>query len=520
MATLPPMPPVRVSSLADDDSSPSSHDPFWQATPRLVPLPGPAPRAAMPPTVPKPPPSKQVRQTGQSSRRPQCTHMTMDRVHGNLTCYMCTKTPAIGWLYVCTQDRELDQSAPLHDPDSFLIVPNESSYYDVQARLTESLGIKACVVRGIRNRDYTFEQVDKLLEQKRHLLAIISRQENPSSDSPQPQGVRTWVNAAADSIIATVGAAPGLPVQAAADQAHITQSSAVDGGTSGALKTTKVQKQSCSFQVCHACRPIFRDRLYMSFDTMLSGRLPTISEHDIRKLRMLDPAIVSTWGLRSPPVLPLPSPPPSGSFDRSMNQGDGYDEDGSDWTPTSATITESDSDGQDDGDLYPCPGAGLCPLWDSHHGCAYDAGFDDGLRALNHGFGPDPDLSRITPEHSLNRLRRLRGSVSDTPGGSTSTASSISLPTPGFAPLTPITPVSQSFEEALTMRLSRLGKAATISGSLLARQQHSGGYGLGLHGKDSSSSLGSEVEVLGGVALTEEAVETGVPDIRTDDEQS
>ncbi|KAK1057623.1 hypothetical protein LTR74_013997, partial [Friedmanniomyces endolithicus] len=134
-----------------------------------------------------------------------------------------------------------------------------------------------------------------------------------------------------------------------------------------------------------------------------------------------------------------------------------------------------------------------------------------------------PDLTRMTPDNSLTRLRRVRGNISDTPGGgSTSTASSISLPTPGFAPLTPIMPTDQSFEDALTMRLSKPGKAATICGPYLSGKQWSGRYGLGpgLHGEDSSSSLGSEVEVECGVALRESAVQDGVPDILTDDEQT
>jgi hypothetical protein len=36
-----------------------------------------------------------------------------------------------------------------------------------------------------------------------------------------------------------------------------------------------------------------------------------------------------------------------------------------------------------------------------------------------------------------------------------------------------------------------------------------------MSGRDSRQSFGSEVEVEGGVALTEEAVETGLPDILT-----
>ncbi|KAK0362957.1 hypothetical protein LTR91_002918 [Friedmanniomyces endolithicus] len=534
MATAPPMfAAMRLSSLANNDDAPktTSQDPFWHATPRTLTSRGESAsgKAAVQKTVPQPPTTKQSRQAASATaRRPQCTHMTMDRVHGNLTCHMCGKV-GIGWLYVCTQDRDFDQLGSSNHSGNFSLIPSDSGYYDVQARLAESIGITAGVVEGIRNRAYSVEQVDKLIQQKVHLLATIRRQETSSnSDSPQAQTARSRTQSATESIIASVGITANPPVQISVSRTQVpnsdsTPTSQIDG-TTGSSRKIKSKKQNCNFQVCHACRPFFKDRLYMSFEMMLSGHLPAITEEDVKKLPMLDPAIVRNLGVHGPYRSPIPTPL-STRFGRNVHQGDGTDEDASDWTPTSATVSEaSDSDRQEEADLYPCPGAGICPLWSRYSGCAYDAGqFDDGLRALNHGFGPEPDLTRMTPDNSLTRLRRVRGSISDTPGGgSTSTASSISLPTPGFAPLTPITPTDQSFEDALTMRLSKPGKAATICGPYLSGKQRSGRYGLGLdlHGKDSSSSLGSEVEVEGGVALRESAVQDGVPDILTDDEQT
>ncbi|KAK1056246.1 hypothetical protein LTR33_013937 [Friedmanniomyces endolithicus] len=534
MATAPPMfAPMRLSSLANNDDAPTttSQDPFWHATPRTLTSRGESAsgKAAMHKTVPQPPTTKQPRQAASApARRPQCTHMTMDRVHSNLACHMCQKGPSIGWLYVCTQDRDFDQLMSSTHSGSSALLPNESSHDDVQARLAESVGITAGVVEGIRNRAYSVEQVDKLIQQKVHLLATIRGQEiSSTSDSPQAKIARSRTQSATDSVIASVGTTAIPPVQISVSRTPLpnpdSTSTSQSDGTTGSTRKIKSKKQNCNFQVCHACRPFFKDRLYMSFEMMLSGRLPAITEEDIKKLPMLDPAIVRNLGVHQPHRSSIPTPL-STRFGRNVHQGDGTDEDASDWTPTSATISEaSDSDRQEEADLYPCPGAGICPLWSRYSGCAYDVGqFDDGLRALNHGFGPEPDLTRMTPDNSLTRLRRVRGSISDTPGGgSTSTASSISLPTPGIAPLTPITPTDQSFEDALTMRLSKPGKAATICGPYLTGKQRSGRYGLGLglHGKDSSSSLGSEVEVEGGVALRKSAVQDGVPDILTDDEQ-
>ncbi|TKA79646.1 hypothetical protein B0A55_03449, partial [Friedmanniomyces simplex] len=267
----------------------------------------------------------------------------MSRVHGNHTCYMCGKLPGIGWLYVCIQDREFDHLDPPDLPDSLPLVSNESSYYDVQARVAESVGIAASVVKGIRDRQYSFEQVDKLIEQKKHLLATIRRQENPTGGIPPSQNARPRTPSATDSVIASVGTTADPPVQtstnrASANTSTVTHTTQTDGATEPAKKIKSKKQNFCNFQVCHACRPFFKDRLYMSFEKMLSGRLPAVTEEDIKKLPMLDPAIVRNLGLRRPYVSPIPTPL-SASFSRSLHQGDGYDEDASDWTPTSATIS-------------------------------------------------------------------------------------------------------------------------------------------------------------------------------------
>ena len=121
----------------------------------------------------------------------------------------------------------------------------------------------------------------------------------------------------------------------------------------------------------------------------------------------------------------------------------------------------------------------------------------------------------MTPENSRSQLRRVQSTLQDTPGG-TSTASSISLPTPSTAPLAPPTPTDESFDEALSKRLAKSSKAVSMLEILpSAERQANESRALVLHDSDSTHSVGSEMEVQGGVALTEEAVGTGQPDIIT-----
>lgn len=192
------------------------------------------------------------------------------------------------------------------------------------------------------------------------------------------------------------------------------------------------------------------------------------------------------------------------------------------WTTGSNSTSSFDDDAE--ADPYLCPGAGVCPVFSRHSGCAYDSrDFEDGRRALNHGFtvynstGGPSSASCTTPDRPRARLRRVQGSISGTPGGTSSTASSISLPTPPTFPLSLSTPSNQGFGDETNIKP---GKAATVCGVLTPSSMDFGharlSVGSDISAKDSHDSFGSEVEVDGGVALTEEAVETGLPDIRTE----
>ena len=430
----------------------------------------------------------------------------MNRKYGVHHRLSCGKVPSIGWLYVCQQDRELELLSGIGDFDFFPTVPNESDYFDVQSRLAESLSMGSTVVSSIRNAEYSFEQVDTLIGQRQHLLASIREAESTSADSTPTIRINTGKSvASSESIIASVGTSassihPPLKL-------YIPYSSGIE---TPVHKIGRGKKHACSFQVCHPCRPFFKDRIYASFESVLSGQTPAVTEGEMLRLPMLNPSIVRNLGLRPTQQRLLTHFDSQGSVDIATQQAGGHEEDLSDWTATSATTSEADSEYSQ---VYPCPGPGKCEVWSAYTGCAYDRdGFDDGLRALNHGFGPEPNLLRMTPENSLSQMRRKMSDDMETPGRCSSTTSSTSLPTPTTIPFAPLTPTDLYFDDALSMRFGSACKAATVCGGTANKQRRGR-----LAYKNSSSSLGSEVDVEGGVAFTEEAVGTGTPDIITYD---
>nr|OQO26645.1 hypothetical protein B0A51_07919 [Rachicladosporium sp. CCFEE 5018] len=459
--------------------------------------------------VPPPPTGQRQRSpaTPQQTRRVgQCTHITMIRQHGTSACNMCGRPPSVGWLYACRQDWLLArQSTSSHDLE-LPHLPIESDDLDHLTEIAIAVGMSHSVVAQMRSKSYTVTEAKKIIADKVHMLNVIKAEECTSAQH-SPSGSPTGkIGEAASSIIASLGTT-------------VSSSTSVEAVSAAASTTT-----ACTYMVCHTCRLFLHDRVPVTIAAIINGTEPAISSIEMQYLRMVEPAVVSKLGTRPAPTRRLRQ---FGlgltSADITSQQKDGADENStpSDWTSSdisSGVYEDDDNESFVDVDPFPCPGPGFCPVASYEDGCAYDGDFDDGQRAINHAIvtGHHADTTagaeNITPDRPRYRLRRIGGNVSDTPGRASSTGSSVSLPTPTTMPLTPVTLSDESFEDVLNDRINgksvKVGKAATICGRL------DSGAGGNMSSRSSSSSLGSEVAVADGVALTEEAVETHIPDIK------
>lgn len=563
-ATLATVSPANFLSFKPHPAS-STADPFWPLPPRSRvddmsrTRPTDVPRAGdvsdlMATSTPrnKPPPA----------RRPQCTHMTITRLYGPTPCQICHSPPSLGWLYVCQQDIDFAQTRSPSQPPLAVVFPDESGggAFDSQARVADSLGMSPSVTRGIRGGAYSLEEVKTLIEQKLHLLSTIRRAEGGGDGTPPKSDLK---RSQAETALASLGPSSiaftqlRLPMSTAGTPENTPSASRPSTPRSSPKIASRQsqRQQPCNLQVCHPCRPFLRDRVYISFEAILSGTLPALTESEISRLPLIHPEVFHNK-MRN-----AETPPPPTSA--------GPDEEDDDFASSSTWTSSSDSDATVD--PYPCPGPGSCGVFSRYSGCAYEkTGFDDGLRALNHGFGPGPETqvgmttttTMTTPDHSIGDQQETpEGALSSssyysttlsgfdddgfkgfrsaapematphvtamvtpersvrnhegTPGwceSSSSASSSSSLP----APLTPLKTGMEEemfFDEAwnLHLALSSVGgkKARSFCvGEPPGRQC--------LKEKllvPRKASLGSEVEVRGGVALTEESVGLGLPDI-------
>ncbi|CAK3863541.1 Hypothetical predicted protein [Lecanosticta acicola] len=524
-----------TTSRDQDTNNAPRADPFWQSTPRtnspslatsMSSVQQAPPTGVAAPSAPaSAPSSNRYSRLLPNGRRVTCTHMSMSRVYGQAACSLCARIPSMGWLYACQEDQLPGHYDPLPDIDvTPVVLPDDSDYFDAEARQAEYLKMNPSVIKGIRRGDYDVSQVDKLIQQRKKLIQVINEKDRQSDENTALGAQKsTIVPPATPNIIASVGAnanasAPlaqgsgnALPMSTAGTPANTPYESAATTPTKqDGQALSKQQKYACHFQVCHSCRPFFHDRTYASFESVLAGNFP-LTVDAIKNLSIKDRNIALTIGLRQPPVPLGLATRSKGSNDLAQFTDDNDIDISVDWTSTSGGESDDSSDLLDSAELYPCPGPGQCPVWSRQSGCAYDSGFDDGKRAMNHGYLAAEDAERLTPETSRNNLLPLMSSVDNTPGGASSTASSVSLPTPDRAPLTLMLPTDHNFDIGLQKQLRRTSKGKSIGDTCSARDSK-----VALQGKDSHSSLGSEVEVEGGVALTEEAVENLSPDIVTE----
>ncbi|UJO13098.1 uncharacterized protein CLAFUR5_02354 [Fulvia fulva] len=477
---LPALPMQQLNINKDD---PPQIDPFWQTTPRTG---APVLDAIMSvlqsaPTPPKhniPPAATPMRQLSRPLRRPQCTHITMERKYGDATCSMCGREPFFGWLYVCSQDQLPAQLEPLPDIDGVPLVASlETDPLESKARVAEYLKMSPFVIKGIRAGDYNADQVEKLIGQREHVIRTINKEESTFSHQLQHPLQRSSLQLS-DSIIATAGTkaptAPNHGLELPMSTAGTLVNTPNESTTSSPIKIAK-PRFPCNMQICQSCRPFLQVRLCTSFDAVITGEINPLTMDPSCQPPVIDRDLALTIGLRKPPTPLQDSVASLPHLEASpTHQSDSDDNISVDWTRTSASGSSSSAEQHlDSSELFPCPGAGQCPVWSRHSGCAYERGFDDGRRDVNHGFFPVQYTEKLHSSSSDSSLPYQHTSSAD----ASSTASSISLPTP----------------------------TASLSTLMAETEGHGSDYKRRVSGGDVDS----------GVALTEEAVETGTADIIT-----
>jgi hypothetical protein len=105
-------------------------------------------------------------------RTPNCTHITMERVHydEDLPCPVCGRVPPMRFLYECRQDDDIAFShcAVVDDED-----PEEQAKSPLRQEL-EHIGLSKSVILTAEQGGYTDQQLEKLKTLKQELKQAIA----------------------------------------------------------------------------------------------------------------------------------------------------------------------------------------------------------------------------------------------------------------------------------------------------------------------------------------------------------
>ncbi|KAF2106233.1 hypothetical protein BDV96DRAFT_654940 [Lophiotrema nucula] len=391
-------------------------------------------------------------------RVPNCTHINMDRIYDpNQHCYICGRFPAIGFLYECRSE----EASTMQARESI-------SKSKLQSELKE-IGLSGSVIAAAERGEYTALQLEKLKAQKLTMRLIISE----TIEGHQANSAFTKLSSLATGPTNT-------------------------DGTSSSKEEEFPPR--CTFKACHTCRPYYRDRIYLSFDTVFTSPPAPLTREDSEKLPTRNANVLKRIGLLPSPVSPDEASTPG------MEPGLTDVSTSSDLRSSGASVltfktTQSD---MDEISQIRRPRKRFYNLGSKDSGQI--------ARELN-GMGTLRYCLK-TAIHGIFRPSR----------DSSSSGSNITLPLPRTGTLRNLAQGTREFDIGSLRRVRRQKERADLRNGTLAhssfgerRRRPSDMDGDNDSTSDfsvySCASEGSEVEVDGGVALTEEAVGTHTPDI-------
>lgn len=416
-------------------------------------------------------------------RTPNCTHVKMDRIYGrDLQCYVCGRSPSIGFLYECRQDCD---SGFLHDlisrEDENRIEPVKSTM-----RLDlESVGLSESIILTAEGGHYTKAQLDKLRELKLDLRQVIL-------DMDQAYHIN-------DAMTALTAIARSAPTKLPSN----------NDGAFSSMPTKHVQTPlGCTFRACHTCRPYYRDRVFISIQAVLAFNFTPMTRDHSQYLPTKSSQIMQNIGARVQ-SLPVSLTSTDASHTASTASTDGSD--------ATFKTTQTDID--------------IVSAQRRPRRRFYRMGRRTSGEIAR-------DLSRLPTFLTASGLKSAVQGIFRPGRESSSSGSNITLPLAR-------TGTVRDLNASQSRREFDLGALRLVRREQEKQELRHGTYTGGFEGVEvapqhadtapsfldagcgaeescssdsnfsvySSVSQGSEVEVEGGVALTEEAVETHVPDI-------
>ncbi|KAF7865337.1 hypothetical protein EAF04_006314 [Stromatinia cepivora] len=246
-----------------------------------------------------------TRRAAHVTRNVQCTHLTTTRLFTReFRCGICFREGSFGWVWRCTQDRELmleDDMDHGHASQEKLddlcdIFPRPTA---LRPRGPEARKSRLSFLDEISSKDlktYTPAQIQTILRQRGHLLDVLADSEEPelTSSSSSTNIPRFLFNPFSRPSLSTSQTVPNMRV-------------------TNPRPWLPSRGTECQFKCCHTCRPTLLDRSFLSLNAIVNDDLPCTATtgfgFNLQKFRPVGKVeIVKNLGLRPNPVPVEPNP--------------------------------------------------------------------------------------------------------------------------------------------------------------------------------------------------------------------
>ncbi|KAK5085917.1 hypothetical protein LTR05_005206 [Lithohypha guttulata] len=239
-------------------------------------------------------------------RSSNCTHSRLTRLFegsDHEKCSICQRTPIFGWLYRCTQD----SGGFLPASDFADARDHQQVEFDAQLYM-----LSPSIMQAAHEGHYTDQELNILWKQKIGVRKTI-------------QQLRPTTSSTASSVSSSEYSLPASPTSSAlrssvCDTETETEASQLSELTSlcrGALEPIpevhdELEKEEqmlrlvmpslpppCQLKVCHSCRPVYRERAWLSLNQVVTSTCEYPPEHEINNRRVSDVRIVKNLGFCS-----------------------------------------------------------------------------------------------------------------------------------------------------------------------------------------------------------------------------
>ncbi|MCJ1274927.1 hypothetical protein MMC21_002726 [Puttea exsequens] len=263
-----------------------------------------------------------------ATRRAACTHVTTERIFGDFACSFCNRVSDFGWVYSCTQDSEpknilaaIDDKVPAWSLFEAISKGKSSDAGHFNARLMlkedpqvekkifqmPSAKLNPWVDKAINDGHYTPEQAELLRVQKQKVFETardtVKRFEEMVRPplTPTKSPLRVARRDSLDSKLSLPFSGPkeiSSPSEASTDKANSAPSD--NAPSNGTAKKFRMFPY-CQTRACHYCRPTWRDRTWECLDHVFENtKTISIKRLDARYPPISSVAIMRTIGLRKP----------------------------------------------------------------------------------------------------------------------------------------------------------------------------------------------------------------------------